>query len=111
MRTFRPATIVLPSGVQASVRPSPPILISAAQAFVRTSHNLTVPSELQLASSDSFVGFHATRSIEPECPRSSVEFLTEALSGFQTRSVRSPVPVAIRWPVGLHARVRILEAS
>ena len=63
--TFRPATTFVPSGLHVTVKPSPPSLTSALQFFVRTSQKRTVPSALQLASSASFVGFHATRSIGP----------------------------------------------
>lgn len=46
-----------------------------------------------------------------ECPRSSVEYRTAGRSGFQMRSVRSTEPVAINWPAGFHASVRILFSS
>lgn len=42
-------------------------------------------------------------------PRNSVLFFTCGFSGFQMRKVRSAEPVAMRWPVGFHAMVRILE--
>ena len=75
----------------------------------RTSQILHVPSPLTDANSASLVGFQHTRSIGPVWPRSSVLFFTVGLSGFQIRSVRSVLPVAIRWPVGDHAIVRILS--
>lgn len=106
--TFRPTMTTLPSAAQAIVNPSPPSCTVAVHVLLRTSQNRHVPSLLTDASSASFVGFHATRSIPPVCPRSSVLFFTCGFSGFQIRSVRSAEPVAIRWPVGFQAMVRIL---
>lgn len=106
--TFRPTITTLPSAAQAIVNPSPPNCTVAVHVLLRTSQNRHVPSLLTDANSASFVGFQATRSIPPVCPRSSVLFFTCGFSGFQIRSVRSADPVAIRWPVGFQAMVRIL---
>jgi hypothetical protein len=54
--TFRPATISVPSGVQASVKGISPTLTSPTTALERMSQNLTMPSVLQLASSFSLIG-------------------------------------------------------
>jgi len=70
-----------------------------------------VPSLEQLASSESLTGLKRTFSMPAEWPRSSVEYLTCARSGFQIRSVRSAEPVAMSWPVGFHASVRILRCQ
>ena len=84
------------------------MLTVARQLRLRTSQNLAVPSCETEASSASRVGFQATRSTAPVCPRSSVLFLTLGLSGFQMRRVRSTEPVAMRVPRGDQAMVRML---
>ena len=99
---------MLPSPAHAIVKPSPPSCTVAVHVLLRTSQNRHVPSLDTDASSASLVGFHATRSIPPVWPRSSVLCLTWDFSGFQIRNVRSAEPVAMRWPVGLQAIVRIL---
>ena len=109
--TFRPTITTLPSAAHAIVKPSPPNCTVAVHVLLRTSQNLHVPSLLTDANSASFVGFHATRSIPPVCPRNSVLFFTCGFSGFQIRKVRSAEPVAMRWPVGFQAMVRILERA
>ena len=98
----------LPSAAHAIVNPSPPSCTVAVHALLLTSQNLHVPSLLTDASSASLVGFQATLSIPPVCPLSSVLFFTCGFSGFHIRSVRSADPVAMRWPVGFQAMVRML---
>lgn len=105
-----PSSTMLPSFAQLNESPRAPICIVSTQPLLRTSQNLHVPSVEIEASSASFMGFHATRSTAPACPRSSVLFFTWGLSGFQMRRVRSWEPVAIRWPVGFHAMVRMLHS-
>lgn len=73
---FRPTIRTLPSAAHAIVKPSPPSATVAVHFFVFTSQNLQVPSLETEASSASFVGFHATLSIGPVCPLSSVLFFT-----------------------------------
>lgn len=107
--TLRPTIMTLPSAAHAIVKPSPPSCTVAVQVLLLTSQNLHVPSLLTDANSASFVGFQATRSIPPVCPLNSVLFFTCGFSGFHIRSVRSAEPVAIRWPVGFQAMVRMLE--
>ena len=109
--TFLPTMTTLPSAAQLIVNPSPPSCTVSTQLLLLTSQNLHVPSLETDASSASLTGFHATRSMPPVWPRSSVLFLTCVFSGFQMRSVRSAEPVAMRWPVGFHAMERMLEAS
>lgn len=109
--SLRPTSTALPSPAHASVKASPPTATLAVQALLRTSQKRTVPSDEHDASSASFVGFQATRSMPPVCARSSVLFFTAALSGFQIRRVRSAEPVAIRRPVGFQARVRRLGSG
>lgn len=106
--TFRPTITTLPSAAHAIVNPSPPSCTVAVHVLLLTSQNLHVPSLLTDANSASFVGFQATRSTPPVCPLNSVLFFTCGFSGFHIRSVRSAEPVAIRWPVGFQAMVRIL---
>lgn len=106
--TFRPTITALPSAAHAIVKPSPPNWTVAVHVLLLTSQNLHVPSLLTDASSASFVGFHATRSMPPVCPLNSVLFFTCGFSGFHIRSVRSAEPVAMRWPVGFQAMVRML---
>ena len=106
--TFRPTITTLPSAAHAIVNPSPPSCTVAVHVLLLTSQNLHVPSLLTDANSASFVGFHATRSIPPVCPLNSVLFFTCGFSGFHIRNVRSAEPVAMRWPVGFQAMVRIL---
>lgn len=97
------AEMGLPGYVPSCTVPKQPLLP------ILTSQILHVPSVLTDASSASLTGFQATRSMAPPCPRSSVVFLTVGLSGFQILRVRSVLPVAIRWPVGEKAIVRILS--
>lgn len=106
--TFLPTTIVLPSADHERVNASPPTSRRLTQVLERTSQKRTVPSVEQLASSASRAGLKRTFSMAAECPRSSVEYLTAGRSGFQIRSVRSAEPVAISWPAGFHAKVRML---
>ena len=108
VHTFRPTMTTLPSAAQAMVNPSPPSCTVATHVLLRTSQKRQVPSLLTEASSASLVGFQATRSMPPVWPRSSVLFFTWGFSGFQIRRVRSAEPVAMRWPVGFQAMVRIL---
>lgn len=110
-RTLRPTMTTLPSRAHAIVSPSPPSCTVAMQDLLRTSQNLHVPSLETEASSASLTGFHATRSMPPVCPLSSVLFFTCDFSGFQMRRVRSADPVAMRWPVGFQAMVRMLEGG
>lgn len=107
--TLRPTIATLPSPAQVTVKPSPPNWTVAIQVLLRTSQNRHVPSLETEANSASFVGFHSTRSMAAAWPRSSVLFFTCGFSGFQMRKVRSEDPVAIKWPVGFHAIVRILR--
>jgi hypothetical protein len=70
-----------------------------------------MPSELQLASSFSLIGWNATRSrdVNVVAPgvRSSVEFFTLTFSGFHIRSVLSAEPVAMNVPDAFHDIVRM----
>lgn len=109
VRTFLPTRTTLPSAAHAIVKPSPPRATVAVHVFVFTSQNLQVPSLETEASSASFAGFHATLSMGPVCPLSSVLLFTWGFSGFHIRSVRSAEPVAMRFPNGLHAIVRMLS--
>lgn len=107
--TFRlPAITRPPSGAQLKDKPSDPSGTVSRQFLFRTSQNLQVPSSETEASSASLTGFQATCSMAPAWPRSSVLYLTSAFSGFQTRSVLSAAPVAMRVPSGFQATVRIL---
>lgn len=106
--TFLPTINTRPSADQDSVNASPPTSRRLTQVLERTSQKRTVPSVEQLASSDSRTGLNVTFSTPAEWPRRSVEYLTAGRSGFQMRRVRSADPVAINWPVGFHARVRML---
>lgn len=108
MLTFFPTIIVLPSADQDKVKASPPTSRRLTHVLERTSQKRTVPSVEQLASSASRTGLKRTFSMPAECPRSSVEYRTAGRSGFQIRSVRSAEPVAISWPAGFHASVRML---
>lgn len=103
-----PAITMLPSEAQLSDNPLAPSCTVSMHFLLLTSQNRTVPSVETDASSASFVGFHATLSIAPVWPRSSVLFFTCGFSGFHIRRVRSCEPVAIKWPVGFQAIVRIL---
>lgn len=107
--TFRPTSNTLPSADHANVNASPPTSSRLTQFLDRTSQNRTVPSAEQLDSSASRTGLNTTCSMPALCPRSSVEYRACARSGFQIRIVRSAAPVAMSWPVGFHARVRILK--
>lgn len=109
--SFRPTMTTLPSAAHAIVNPSPPSCTVAVHVLLLTSQNRHVPSLLTDASSASFVGFQATRSIPPVCPLSSVLFFTCGFSGFHIRSVRSAEPVAMRWPVGFQAIVRMVRVG
>ena len=102
--TFLPATNSLPSGVHASVNGHSPTLTSPTLALDRMSQNLTMPSEVELASSFSLIGWKETRSREAVVlgVRSSVEFLELVFSGFQMRSVLSAAPVAMKVPEAFH---------
>ena len=101
----------LPSAAHAIVKPSPPSCTVAVHVLLLTSQNLHVPSLLTDANSASLVGFQATRSIPPVWPLNSVLFFTCGFSGFHIRSVRSADPVAMRWPVGFQAMVRMLMGA
>lgn len=101
--------MVLPSADQESVNASPPTSKRLTQVFERTSQKRTVPSAEQLASSASRTGLKRTFSTTEVWPRSSVEYRTAGRSGFQMRKVLSAEPVAISWPAGFHANVRILR--
>ena len=106
--TFLPTTIELPSTDQESVNASPPTSSRLTHVLERTSQKRTVPSAEQLASSASRTGLKTALSMAAVCPRSSVENRAAGRSGFQIRRVRSAEPVAISWPVGFQASVRIL---
>jgi hypothetical protein len=99
---------VLPSADQDKVKASPPTSSRLTHVLERTSQKRTVPSVEQLANSASRTGLKRTFSIAAEWPRSSVEYRAFGRSGFQMRKVRSAEPVAISWPVGFHASVRML---
>ena len=109
--TFLPTTIVLPSADHDIVKASPPTSNLLTHVLERTSQKRTVPSAEQLASSASRTGLKRTFSTAPEWPRRSVEYRKFGRSGFQMRSVLSAEPVAISWPVGFHARVRMLRCA
>lgn len=114
VHTFFPTSTTFPSALQLIVKhppstPCPPTSTLLTQFLLLTSQNRTVPSLLQLATSDSRTGLNATFSIPPVWPRSSVLYFTFERSGFQIRSVRSAEPVAISVPVGFQDRVRRLE--
>jgi len=107
--TFLPATNSFPSGVHARVKGHSPTLTSPTLALDRMSQNLTMPSEVELASSFSLIGWKDTRSRAAVVlgVRNSVEFLAFVFSGFQMRSVLSAAPVAMNVPEAFHDSVRM----
>jgi hypothetical protein len=64
--TFVPASSVLPSALQVSVNGSPPTSSFVTHVLLRVSQNRTVPSEEQLANSNSRTGLKSTFSTA--CP-------------------------------------------
>src|ERR1700761_9031992 len=71
-QTFVPARRTLPSTLQLSVNGSPPTSSLLTQTVVRVSQNLTVPSEEQLANSNSLTGLKRTFSTACPWPLSSI---------------------------------------
>ena len=106
--TFVPARSVLPSVLQLIVKGSPPTSSFATHVLLLVSQNRTVPSEEQLASSNSRTGLKRTFSTACPCPRSSVWLRGLVRSGFHMRTVLSLAPVAIRLPDAFHEIVRWL---
>ena len=103
-----PAITRLPSEDQQSDNPLAPSDTVLIHLLLRTSQKRTVLSVETDASSASFVGFHTTFSMADLCPLSSVLFLMFGFSGFHMRNVPIWEPVAMNWPVGFQAIVRIL---
>jgi hypothetical protein len=71
-RTLVPARRTLPSVLQLRVNGSPPTSSFDVQLLLRVSQNRTVPSDEQLANSNSRTGLNSTFSTAWPCPLNSV---------------------------------------
>jgi hypothetical protein len=109
--TFVPASNTLPSTLQLKVKGSPPTSSLLTHSFERVSQNRTVPSEEQLANSNSLTGLKRTFSTPCPWPLNSIWLRAEVLSGFQMRMLLSLAPVAISPPDAFHEIVRWLLLS